>query len=441
MKVNMDNISDGKTSKKSKSKENPLLKSKLFGKKETEQEKPVTEVNEEITEVEEESDVEPEAEEKSADNIIAEESSEEEGIADDDEKASDNGLTATPAGSGNVYIEGLKAYRDKFKQANVFQTNKFWIIVIIILFFVFISTNSNVSSTKNQLTVKLNKAVTKTATYTGAIDDIKQQLEEDARIEAAQLTQEQEELAKNDAKVQGAQVAYLQNKYATVTVPDQNKYKEESEYKTAMNNYYEKVNNIKSELGQYFDSDAQAKGKSAWYAYSSILPGTWEFATNASFSGDTSKVLWLCYSSDTGDHSLLAYCTATYNATTQVFSNIVIKTTTYTETTAAKLTATEATNNDETSIVDSVNSIVDEINSLDSIVDTVTPTYEESDTWDNGVSDGRDAYKDMVENGQITDTDSSSDNNDVSASSSNSDDVSTNSSSSSDSTSDSKSTQ
>ena len=47
---------------------------------------------------------------------------------------------------GNVYAEALKDYRDKWKEQSkkgngILQNNKFWIVVCVILFLMFISAN------------------------------------------------------------------------------------------------------------------------------------------------------------------------------------------------------------------------------------------------------------------------------------------------------------
>lgn len=221
--------------------------------------------------------------------------------------------------SGNVYAESLKMYKDKWKKQGfgngIFRKNKFWIGLIVVLFFVFISVNSNATSTKTQLTVKLKRMTTETSNLNTAIEKVKADLEEQARIDAIKMTEEEEELAMNDAKVQGARVADLQNRYRKYDVGDQ------------------EFSDIKKSLAACFGKDAE-KGQTEWYIITKNedgkwngIPGTWEFVSNASFKGTISDVLWLCYADD--DHSLLAYCTAKYDATTKLFTKVNWKMTRY----------------------------------------------------------------------------------------------------------------
>ena len=218
----------------------------------------------------------------------------------------------TSDSSGNVYAESLKMYRDKWKAQGfgkgIFRQNKFWIGLIIVLFLVFLSVNSNATSTRTQLTVKLKRITTETGNLNTAIEKVKADLEEQARIDAIKMTEEEEELAMNDAKVQGVRVADLQNRYRKYDVSDP------------------EFSDIKKSLSACFGKDAE-KGQTEWYIITKDengkwngIPGTWEFVSNASFKGTTSDVLWLCYADE--DHSLLAYCTAKYDATTKLFTKV-----------------------------------------------------------------------------------------------------------------------
>lgn len=302
--------------------------------------------------------------------------------------------------SGNVYVEGLKAYRDKFKASGLLQTNKFWIILLVVLFFVFLSVNSNASKWKNQLTVKLNRTMAETENLNGAIADVKADLEEQARIDSIMLSNDEEELARNDAKVQGNQVAYLQNKFYSFRVPaDPN----DSE---ATKTYIAEMNDNKKELDPYFDENGKRLGKSMWYSYgvgnNNGVPGKWEFATNASFKGDTVKVLWFCYANDPKnptDHSLLAYTTAEYSASTKLFTNVVTKTTSYAE---AKATGDNAfvPNDDETSVLEQFQGVtLDQFQRVAEENGVHTPPADEE--YINEAAESRDDYKNKAANGEV----------------------------------------
>lgn len=217
------------------------------------------------------------------------------------------------------------------------RTNKFWIVLSVILFFVFLFVNGNMNSAKTYYTVTLRNLKSDTAELESAIDDVKAKLDEKAKIEAVTLTQEEEQSANNNAAEQGELVAKLQNTYKTTDVSDS---------PDEFNANVEALNNC-------FD-DTSKDARVPWYGGDEYVPGTWEFASKASFTGNTAKVLWLCKSDKDG--ILLAYCIATYSAETKLFSGVEYKMTKYAE--ASANPNAEDTTNGVASIIDSLKKMV-----------------------------------------------------------------------------------
>ena len=304
---------------------------------------------------------------------------------------------------GNVYAEALKDYRDKWKEQSkkgngILQNNKFWIVVCVVLFLMFISANSKIGGTKTRYLSQIKRINTEATNLQDAVEELRLELEEQAKIDAIKLTEEEEELARNNAEAQGAHVAYLQNKYSSIpALKDQSEYETEDEWKEARNEQQKAYNDIKAELVACFDSNS---GISNWQWYTcgvDGIPGEWEFVTNASFKGNTSKSLWLCYANDPSnqnDHSMLAYCTATYNADTKLFSNMTVKLTSYAEANSNKYDP-EYEDRDQMSIQEQLNALAEQgttkVEGGDSFGDT--ETVNEND-------DARQSYKEKVANGE-----------------------------------------
>lgn len=303
--------------------------------------------------------------------------------------------------NGNVYKESFKMYADKAKAqakpGGLFYQNKFWVGVIVILFFVFLSVNSNAAKTRTQLTVKFNRAVTETDRLNTAIDEVKADLEEQARIDSIKLTEEEEELARNDAKVQGEMVAHYQNLYREILSPESMDIdKEDAEkYKEAQDDYVDALNDNKNALGAYFDDNGKRIGKAEWYNSESGIPGKWEFASRASFKGNTAKVLWLCHADE--DHTLLAYCTGKYNADTELFTDMELKKTAY-------AIANTKSDGDDPTETEQITSIQDALKSLaesNGMPDSSEEFTEETISNNNDATDAREALKNAVKNGKV----------------------------------------
>lgn len=286
-----------------------------------------------------------------------------------------------PEDSGNVYVEGLKMYRDKWKAqmhgGGIFRQNKFWIITATVLFVVFLAVNSKTSNTRTQLTVQLKRTATETTNLNNAIADVKADLEEQARIDSVKLTEDEEELARNNAIEQGVTVANLQNAYRHLDLATDR----------------EAFKNNKNSLDICFgDNDKNARVE--WYSSRNGIPGTWEFASKAPFKGNTAKVLWLCYADE--DHTLLSYCTAKYNADTKLFTDVSWKMTGYA---AANIgTDGEVVDTEHiTSVQDALRQLAGEgeIPVADDELD------EDTIGINNEISEGRSAYKDAVANGDV----------------------------------------
>ena len=305
----------------------------------------------------------------------------------DEKQSTDKSDEDKPAGSNGIYKEALKEYAEKYKHGlrntDMFNHNKFWIIVIVILFFVFISVNSRAAGTKNQLTVQLKRAVTETEKLNTAIDEVKTDLEEQARIDSIKLTEDEEELARNNAIEQGTNVANWQNAYRSLDIQEN----------------YQAFTDNKNALDACFgDNDKNAR--TPWSTkLPSTIPGTWEFVTKASFSGNTAKVLWLCYADE--DNTLLAYCTAKYNADTELFTNVDLKITAYAQ-------ANLGTDDDEAvNDMEQSASITDMINSLqNSDIESESPAAdeefnEETIEINNELFDSRSSLKDAAASGEL----------------------------------------
>ena len=203
----------------------------------------------------------------------------------------------------NVYKESLKMYADKFKEKGLLRQNKFWIVLIVALFFVFLSVNSKMTGYRTQLTVKTRRAAAETQSLNDAIEEVKADLEEQARIDSLKMTKEEEEMAKNNAIEQGTKVAEYQNAYRHLDFDKD----------------YDAYQSNKDALDICFGPNDK-NSRVEWYDSFAGIPGSWEFASKAPFSGKTAKVLWLCYSDD--GRMLLSYCTASYNADTKLFTNV-----------------------------------------------------------------------------------------------------------------------
>lgn len=322
--------------------------------------------------------------------------------ADSSEDAPSDGEEA-PA-EGNVYAEALKGYRDKWKEQSksgrgILQNNKFWIVVCVILFLMFVSANSKIGGTRTRYMSQIKRINTEAANLQDAVEELRLELEEQAKIDAIKLTEEEEELARNNAEAQGAHVAYLQNKYDSIpAVKDQSEYETEDDWKQARNEQQTAYNDIKAELISCFDENSGVKNWQ-WYTCGiDGIPGKWEFVTNASFKGNTSRSLWLCYANDpsnTNDHSMLAYCTATYNADTKTFSHVEVKLTSYAEANSNKYDP-EYVDMDQMSIQEQLNALAEQgttkVEGGDSFGDS--EVVNEND-------DAHQSYKDKVKNDEV----------------------------------------
>lgn len=65
-------------------------------------------------------------------------------------------------------------------------------------------------------------------------------------------------------------------------------------------------------------TDASKSARVPWYSGS--RPGTWTFVTDGQFKGANKEVLWLCQSPDDG--ALLAYATALYDSSANLFGEV-----------------------------------------------------------------------------------------------------------------------
>lgn len=276
--------------------------------------------------------------------------------------------------------ESPGSFTDKLKSGEIFRKNKFWIILIAVLGVIALAVNSNFSNAKTRLTMQIRHTESHIANLNNAIDDVKADLEEQARIDSVQLTEEEEASAKHDAILQGEYVATLQNAYPRLDMETQR----------------EAFNNNKQALEACFDANTRNSGVE-WYPSANGIPGTWKFVSQRSFYGTTAKVLWLCYADD---NSILAYCTARYNADTKLFSELEYKVTRYA---LANMKPEEPTGTDAeagTSIQDAFQNMANNgegTNTPDASQDFDQSTIDNN----NDVSDARDSYKDSAANGEL----------------------------------------
>lgn len=256
--------------------------------------------------------------------------------------------------------------------------NKFWIAICIVLFVVFLSVNSNMNNIKTELTIRLRNIESDTASLKGAISEVEADLEEQEKIKANMLSDEEKEAAYEDAVEKGELVAELQNKYKEMNASDN-----QDEYEA----------NVEA-LDKCFDEDGK-EFRVRWYSDDEAIPGTWQFESKAAFSGKNTKVLWLCYADD--GSTLLAYCTAVYNADTKLFSKVDKKLTRYAEANIGTDDGAAANTNDMNSMVGSLKTLVED-GTLEAGDEEVTDeTIEQS----NEMSQSRESLKSAVEGGEI----------------------------------------
>lgn len=347
------------------------------------------------------------------------------------ENGAENDKAADPQKSEeNIYLVGLKEYKDKFKkeakEKGFFRTTKFWIILIIVLFIMFLSANNKMSAKSARLQSQIRHTNTEIGKLDTAVTDFKIELDEQAKIDSITLSQEEEDLARNDAKVQGAMVADLQNKYLEIDkeympqiieieaeLNDLNEKEDTSENRTKINELeqkekdldsakYSENTEVKGRLDAYFDENGKRSGKGIWYSYNTTgIPGKWEFATNATFKGSTTRVLWLCYAKD---RSLLAYATSKYNADTKLFSDVIIDLTSYAEANInndSDMIEKSAGNDENLSIAEQLQKLVEDGELLPSTDPADQEFDQETIDTNNELSDTRDEYEGLVSSGQV----------------------------------------
>lgn len=130
--------------------------------------------------------------------------------------------------------------------------------------------------------------------------------------ESAESVEEEAEVINTSiysAATAGATVAALQNKYQTLDATVQDTAIEENA----------------EALSAYFTTD---RGQTPWFTASvDGYTAVWEFQTTYSFSDTNVSVIWLCHIEEDG--TLVAYASATYDVTTNIFSNLSVRETTY----------------------------------------------------------------------------------------------------------------
>lgn len=302
-----------------------------------------------------------------------------------------------------VYKKAIREYAEKMKKdkkpADLLRSNKFFIILLVLLFFVFVAVNSRVNNTNVRLRAQIQATTKQINDLTEATEEERARQEEQERIDAAELTEEQEEVAMNDAKTQGSMVAYLQNQFTVYSDAYQESLEEGDDPTEAMDAYRENINTNQTELEAYFDKNGQTNGLTSWSSIlSTTIPGTWEFATNAAFKGETAVVLWFCYANDPDnpeDRSLLGYCTADYDVNTKLFTNVDVQVTRYAQAHAANDSET-APNEDEQPIVEQLQEL-----SKESWVNDTSEDFDQETLDENAaLSDTRESYQEAVANGE-----------------------------------------
>ena len=112
----------------------------------------------------------------------------------------------------------------------------------------------------------------------------------------------------SSAKAAGDVVAASQTKYITIDSNDR-----------------DGIKAIKTDIQKYFDDKSSADAGAIWYRNSKPANYVWEFMGGYTFSGDTTKSMWLCREKDSG--VVYAYATANYDASKGKFTDFA-KTTT-----------------------------------------------------------------------------------------------------------------
>lgn len=205
-----------------------------------------------------------------------------------------------------------KPPKEPVKLKELPRKNKFWIVLCVIFFIAFLSVNSSMNNMKMGLTIQLRNLTSDISDLQGAIDEAKSKKEEQEKINAITMSDEEAKIALDEATRQGELVAKLQNTYKNIN---------------SSNNTDDYNNNVNS-LDACFDDNSK-DARVRWYGYDEYIPGTWEFSNKVSFNGNMARILWMCFSDK--DHTLLAYCTASYNVDTKLFSSVEYKLTKYAE--------------------------------------------------------------------------------------------------------------
>lgn len=106
----------------------------------------------------------------------------------------------------------------------------------------------------------------------------------------------------SSAKAAGDAVAESQTKYITIDSNDS-----------------DGIKAIKTDIQKYFDEKSSTDAGAIWYRNSQPGNYSWEFIGGYTFSGDTTKSMWLCKDKDSG--VVYAYATATYNVSKEKFTD------------------------------------------------------------------------------------------------------------------------
>lgn len=133
--------------------------------------------------------------------------------------------------------------------------------------------------------------------------ELQEQLDGIAEVTAEEVVQQ---VDLHSALEAGEAVAKLQEEYQVIPV--------------SMDSI-DKLETVASSLDVYLADDSN-EARTPWYSPSTLgvsVEFDWRFETTYSFSGSKIPVLWTCWDAD---GNLCAYCTAVYESSTGLFSNV-----------------------------------------------------------------------------------------------------------------------
>lgn len=195
----------------------------------------------------------------------------------------------------------MKQQKKKKKEIELFQIITILVIVFSIVGIVYLALSYQSHSEKYNAQYNENEII---------LAQLKNQYESGTQITAD--TEETASLKLNSAVAKGNEVAKMQNAYYEIY---ENFYL--NSYEVDEKAYSEAIKSNSTRLETCFSED-DTSGSALWYL-SENTDAIWSFRTTFSFTGDTVPSLWTCYNTS---GEMLAFTTADYNVTNDVFDNV-----------------------------------------------------------------------------------------------------------------------